>query len=187
MNESVRNSQGKFEIREFSSLNFRKTRGKESRVFTGGMKYTCSYTGKRLQLGKNSWAVLRMVYAYEGVLKEVMVSEKVVDVFADVVTYGPNVLYNGPFWKLHTKVMRVGLVREEVRCRLCGYLATEHLLLKYDDLSLGGQWSRRASMRMCARCVISYLELIERAPEIKECAYEHMVPRREKTTSKGRW
>jgi hypothetical protein len=161
-----------------SSLNLRMGRG-EMRKLDELIGYECSVCGKKRVLGVNAAVLVKMEVDVGRGIEELHLCDACIDVVSEAIRFGPRVIDEARTWVLKTRVARVSAVQEELVCFKCMGRADSHMFIKYDDCSCADGMVRLAScsygaVRVCARCVLSYLELLRaskvtRNNILKEC------------------
>jgi len=171
-------------IWSISSLNLRMGRG-ETRKLAEPIEYCCSVCGKDKLLG-NDAAVLVRVEIDVGRGREMFhLCDVCVDVLSEAIRFGPRVIEEARTWELTTRVARVSVVQDELVCFKCMGRADSHIFIKYDDFSNKDTMRAQTSclygtVRVCARCMLSYLEML-RASRVtkrnllKECSISDAV------------
>lgn len=150
-------------IHNISSVNLRLARGKERKLMEP-IGFVCSFCKKTFALGKSSAVMVKMEYALqENEAKEKVLCGRCVDVFVDLVRFGPRVIHEAYRWELMSQVARIAVIQEELFCFKCMGKSDSHVFIKYDDLLsdklvYGHSY---VTSRVCARCATSYLNLIE--------------------------
>ena len=147
-------------IKGISSLNLRGSRGKVNKELIEKIRFRCSFCKKNLLLGKKAFGLVRFSYQLHDIHDEVMFCDKCSDVFADVMRCGPRVLQDVRLWHRKSRVVRMSVVRETLYCFSCLGNETSHVYVKFDNLTSAGKVDRYATKRVCARCAISYVQMM---------------------------
>lgn len=168
-----------YKLSSVSSLNLRTARRGEMRGIEEPILFACSVMRKKLRLGKNASAMTRISYVLDGVEYGVTVGDCGIDLVVDLARYGPRVIHEMYRWERKSRVVRVSLVQGDMFCINCLGSADSHLFVKYDDLLVPGEMATYATKRICARCAITYLQMLleseglsgEKFPEMKVASY----------------
>jgi hypothetical protein len=146
-------------ILEVSSLNLRMGR-RETRRIKENIKFSCSLCKHTFFLGKGASALSRITYELRKTEKHLVLCGMCMDVLADALQTGPSVIERSD-WKLTSSVARVSMVEEEILCANCWNKDTTHLFMKFDNLLIGGKSEVYRTRRACAKCVVSYIEMMQ--------------------------
>lgn len=161
-------------INNVTSLNLRKGRREEKKL-KEPIPYRCSVCGQKRSLGKNSAVLARISYNFHNMDEEYVLCDDCLDVFADAIQNGPRVLAEGNKWKLFSRVARISLVQEYLFCFRCQGRSDTHVFVKFDNLRIGGKESYN-TMRVCSRCVVSYLQMMKELQCTVKNKYTHVCP-----------
>ena len=144
-------------LSNISSLNLRLRReGGKKLKDPINIKCAC---GKRQCLGKTSFVMVKMQYSCNGDEgEEVILCDSCADKMVDLIRFGPRVIENG--WKIRSRIARVSRVVGDFKCYKCLGREDSHLFIKYDDLSVEGKKESYMTVRVCARCAITYLHMV---------------------------
>jgi len=143
-------------INVVSSLNLRMGR-KNGKQLAEPIEFVCSCGGK-CKLGRDSFVLAKIEYELSGEAFQVVLCDRCTDLLVDAARFGPRVIDSGDEWRIRSRVARISMVREDLHCFKCLGQDTSHLFMKFDDLSKDSV--SYSSMRICARCAISYLTMI---------------------------
>ena len=143
-------------LKVVSSLNLRRGRC-DGKQLAEPIKFKCS-CGKRCKLGRDSFVLAKIQYVLSTECVDVVLCDRCMDLFIDTARFGPRVIEEGSLWKIVSRAARISIVQEELYCFKCLSKDTTHLFMKFDDLSKS--CVSYASMRVCARCAISYLRMV---------------------------
>jgi hypothetical protein len=149
-------------IVSLSSLNLRMGRCSDIKRIQEKISYKCSVCGKDKMMGVNAQVMVRMEMNM-GLSSEIlMMCDTCIDVLTETLRFGPRVVEDARKWVLSSRVARVSGVHEELVCFKCMGRADSHIFVKYDDLNSEklSSSSIYGTIRVCARCVLSYLSLI---------------------------
>lgn len=154
-----------YEIISISSLNLRY--GINGKKLDEPIPFKCS-CGCSSKLGKDTFVMMRMQYKLDNERMDVVLCGKCVDLLADIIRNGPNVLSGVSKWKLQSRVARVSLVNNNLFCFKCLGKQKTHLFMKFNDMYDPGIMNKgiqaRAksygTIRVCAQCAISYLQMM---------------------------
>jgi hypothetical protein len=153
-----------FEFAALSSLNLRMGRG-ESRKLEESIQFSCSLCAKRRRLGKDHDVLVRMSLLKEcGEALDLQVCGTCMDILVESIKHGPRVIQESRSWPISSRVARVSLVPEELRCCYCMVKSKSRVYVKYDNLKTSGLKAKECSyeeMRACPRCVLSYMGLMK--------------------------
>lgn len=149
-----------FQIKTISSLNLRTRRGKPIRSLSEPFRYYCSLCTRRRTLGVNDSVLIKVDYCLDDQCKEVKICERCIDVLSDCLRFGPKVLEQIHRWERKSRVVRVSFVEGERECYTCPNSNSTHMYIKFDDLARGGSCEHYDWSRVCARCVMSYMEMM---------------------------
>lgn len=150
-------------IHSVSTVNLRLGRGVARRL-DEPIPFSCDICGKSRRLGCSSSVLVRVQYTLrEGGVNERSLCDRCMDVFADVLRFGPRVLSEASVWERKSLVARVSHVQGELFCFKCMSKGDSHLFVKFDDLSAKKLFAGHAydSVRVCARCACTYLLMLE--------------------------
>ena len=166
--------QEEYRICEASSVNLRIGRTgkrKENRLLDEPVKYVCSLCGKQKALGKDSFVFARLIYMLGNKRKDVSLCEKCVDVFSDIIRFGPRVIREAHKWQRHSRVVKVAQVQGRLFCFKCLGTQDSHVFIQYDDLDVPGMKGQFRTRRICARCAISFLSMMFGNEEIASAPF----------------
>jgi hypothetical protein len=150
-----------------SSLNLRARRNKADRSIKEPFRYYCSFCTRRRTLGADATILTQMHYVLDEVDITVKMCDRCVDVFADCLRYGPKVVRQLHRWERKSKVVRMSLVDGDRFCHMCLGTHSNHVFLKYDDVTYAGSQEHYAWVRVCARCALCYLEMLRDSVDLK--------------------
>lgn len=154
----------KVKIDVVSSLNIRSGR-EDGKLLKEPIEYECS-CGKHYLLGADSFVLAKIQFSYGGKKTEVILCDTCLDVFVDAVRFGPRAIQSGKYWELCSRAARISIVQDELFCFKCLDKDTTHLFMKFDDITK--ECVTYSSMRVCAKCTVSYLTLLfEREQEVE--------------------
>jgi hypothetical protein len=145
-------------IKVVSSLNLRRGRG-DGRQLDEPIDFTCT-CGSECRLGRDSFVLAKIQYELSGESVDVVLCDRCMDLFIDTARFGPRVIEEGDLWELCSRAARISIVQDELYCFKCLSKDSTHLFMKFDDLSK--DTCSYSSMRVCARCAISYLRMVLR-------------------------
>lgn len=154
-------------IFEASSINLRASRVRTPRILVDPIRFTCSICKKSRALGKNTFAMSRMVCDIDGVDVEITMCEKCIDILVDLIRYGPRVINEIGVWQRLSRVMRVSLVQDDLVCVNCLRKDVAHLVFKYDDLT--AVKAVYLQKRICSVCVDDFLKLMMGCERLADC------------------
>ena len=163
-----------FEIQGVSSLNLRTGRNRVPRAACEPMRFKCAILQKRMTLGKSTHVYVRIVYRFNGDEESIELSGKAIDILCDLVRWGPRVVQDHT-WKIRAHVVRVSLVSQDLQCFRCMGRSTTHIYLKYDDLTVPARSSHHDAVRVCARCLVTYINMLQQS-EARTHKYPSVVP-----------
>ena len=143
-------------INVVSSLNLRMGRD-NGKTLKEPIEFECS-CGKRCLLGRDSFVLAKIEYELSGESCQVVLCDRCTDMLVDVARFGPRVIDAGDAWNIRSRVARISMVKEELYCFKCLGQDSSHLFMKFDDLSKDAV--TYSTMRICARCAISYLTML---------------------------
>ena len=145
-----------------SSLNLRVGRAEEDRKLKEAFGFSCSFCQRKRQLGRSSPAMSRVMFRCGKESENVVMCERCMDVFVDLVRNGPRVLQKAYKWRLMSRVVRLSIVEGEMSCSRCFGRADSHIFVKFDNLMLPGEAAQYSNMRVCARCAVSYFKMMQK-------------------------
>jgi hypothetical protein len=163
-------------IGSVSSLNLRMGRG-EVRKLKEPIGYKCSICKRERMLGGDASVLVRMEVDVGQGKEDFCLCDECIDVLAESVRFGPRVVESARTWKMSTRVARVAAVHEELVCFKCMGRSDSHLFVKFDDLSQQETLCYECTygtVRVCARCALSYLGMM-RASRIRKWSCAEMV------------
>jgi hypothetical protein len=146
--------------------------------------YECSVCGKNKLLGVDAAVLVKMEMDVGRGIEELHICDVCVDVISEAIRFGPRVIDEARSWVLTTRVARVSVVQDELVCFKCMGRADSHVFIKYDDCSNTNIMRQTScvygTVRVCARCALSYLELLRvskvtKKNILKECSVKEMV------------
>jgi hypothetical protein len=123
------------------------------------MGFLCSLTGRRYIMGKGSESMVRIQYALDGIVRDVTLSDRAIDSLIELSLNGPIILEQEMSKPIGVKVMRVALVEGRLQCLHCSRTHDTHMFVKFDNLRVAGNRAIYTE-RLCAQCVIAYLEML---------------------------
>jgi len=144
-------------LNNVSSLNLRL--GRESgKKLPDPIPFKCS-CGLRGKLGGNRFVMVKLQYTCNGdPCREVIMCDDCVDRLVDFIRFGPRA--GEPNWKKSSRVARVSRVVGDFKCYKCQGREDSHLFVKYDDLRAEGSKEAYTTVRVCARCAITYMHMV---------------------------
>lgn len=142
-----------------SSVNLRKSRGKEGRSISDDITFSCSFCGCDCKLGDTTQSLAKLKYCMKDDCSEVHLCDKCMDVLCDITRYGPRVVKGGHAWERRSRVMRLSFIDKDLFCFSCFGTSKFHLYFKYDDLEAPN--IHYTNKRVCAKCIICFLELMK--------------------------
>jgi len=148
-------------IKVVSSLNLRRGRC-DGKQLDEPIRFTCS-CGKKCRLGRDSFVLAKIQYVLSDDCVDVVLCDRCMDLFIDTARFGPRVIEEGDLWTIVSRAARISIVQEELYCFKCLSKDETHLFMKFDDLSKSHV--SYSSMRVCARCAISYLRMVLNSDE----------------------
>jgi len=163
-------------LREMSSINLRTGRRNESRSLSDSIVFVCTFCGKAKKLGRNSEVFVRVEFDLFGKVMESIFCGVCVDLLADMSRFGPRVLSESHKWRRSSKVARISLIQGSLFCFNCLGTELTHVFLKFDDLFIKGRVEAYVTKRICARCMISYMELMKQCKDIGLCKFPEYIP-----------
>jgi hypothetical protein len=131
--------------------------------------------GKLKRLGKNASVLARIAYEFKNEEDEFILCDACIDVFADAIQEGSRVFQEAANWRVRSRVARISLVQDHLFCFKCLGRSDTHVFFKYDDLRVGGKESYQ-TMRVCSRCVVSYLTIMKELQCTLNNKYKVYVP-----------
>ena len=149
-----------YQIKGISSLNLRTRRSKDDLKVKDRIQFTCSFCKGKKKLSKDSSIFLRISYELHGKDDDYIFCEKCADVFVDMMRYGPRVVNELNSWQRHSRLIRIFAVQEDMFCFNCLGRADTHVSVQYDDLNVPGVYDNHQTKRVCARCAITFLEMM---------------------------
>lgn len=166
-----------YEIEAINSVILRASRTR-NRDAMEVLPFRCSVLKKDCVLGDDAYVFIRVRYRFNGTSDTIILSDKAIDVLADLVRFGPRVVYDGYAWSRRSRVVRVNKVEDLLQCAFCKGKARTHFFCKFDDLQRYGK-SHYESFRCCAQCFITYLKMILESEKVQECEYPQYEARDE--------
>ena len=155
------------EIKAASSLNMRMIKRGQSRDLSETIPFTCSVCGKKRKLGGNETVMVRMLYTLNGEEPvEAQLCGCCVDLLTDMMRYGPRVVSEAHKWRRVSRVARISLVQNDLFCFGCLGNSTTHLFVKFDDLTMVGNTAKYGTKRICAKCALSYMMMLQKSEEV---------------------
>lgn len=146
-----------------SSLNLRTARG-DGRMLKEPIDFTCS-CGKKCRLGADSFVLAKIHYNLSGDLCEVILCDRCTDILIDAARFGPRVIESGEYWNIQSRAARISIVQDDLYCFKCLDKDGTHLFMKFDDLTK--EKVSYGTMRVCAKCTISYLTMLLNSREVE--------------------
>lgn len=165
-----------YELVSMSSLNLRMGRRKDFREVGEVILFSCDFCGRMRKLGKNSEVMIRISYIVGGNEFEVRFCDRCVDVFTDVIRFGPRVLREAHKWRRASRIARISVVRDRMLCLSCLGTEDTHIFVKFDDSFVSGDAPSYLTKRVCARCVISFILMMQQCEDIRVCKFPVYVP-----------
>lgn len=153
-------------IIDVSSLNLRSGR-RGCKKTCEKIHMRCSVCERGYFIGKGTDAMAKVRYSFMGKETEVVMCGVCLDVFVDLLGVGQR-LVDDKNWRVTSKTARVSMVEELLLCGNCWRKADTHMFVKFDNLLIGGKSEAYGTKRVCARCVVSYLELMMRSGFMKK-------------------
>ena len=109
----------------------------------------------------DSNVMLRIRYKFNGNgEQEEILCEHCADILVDAFRYSPQVILERNTWQFKSHLLRSNLVREYKYCFKCLGKEHSHMFIKYDDLGSKYAKDNYGTLRICARCLISYLNMM---------------------------
>lgn len=165
-----------YELMDMSSLNLRMGRRKDVREVGDVIPFSCDFCGRVRKLGRNSEVLVRIGYIVDGKEFEVRFCDRCIDVFTDIVRFGPRVLREAHKWRRASKMARVSMIRDRMLCLSCLGTEDTHLFVKFDDLFVSGDSASFLAKRICARCVISFILMMQQCEDVRVCKFSEYIP-----------
>jgi hypothetical protein len=133
----------------------------------------CSVCGGRFFMGKGTDAMAKVKYSFMDKEVEVVICGVCLDVFVDLLHVGQR-LVDDKKWRVRSKTARVSMVEDVLLCGNCWRKADTHMFIKFDNLLIGGKSEAYGTKRVCARCVVSYLELMVKSGFMKRRIFSYV-------------
>lgn len=150
-----------YQIKGISSLNLRTRRSKDDLKVTEKITFVCSFCKNKRQLSKDTSIFLKISYVLHDEDADYVLCEKCSDVLVDMMRFGPRVSEELRSWQRRSRLIRIYAVQEDMFCFSCLGRETTHVAVRYDDLTLPGTKDWMQSKRVCARCAITFLEMMK--------------------------
>lgn len=144
-----------YEIRAISCVNLRALRDQKQREADSKFRFECASCKKKKVFGQHTFAFIRITYAIHGEMRVSEMCAECADVLGELIRFGPRSLS-----RKKTRTIRVLPMHEVRQCFNCLQTEASHVMIKYDNIDSPGRKPRFYTKRVCARCAISYLELL---------------------------
>ena len=165
-----------FVINEVSSFSLRKGRKGEFCKIDDPFKFTCGGCKKSISFGSKDGAYGKVHYTIAGTNKEIVLCSRCCDLLIDAMVWGSGILSKLDTWSIPSRVASMSLVQKDQYCMSCAGKESTHLLIKYDALAMPGNLQQKQFKRMCARCAVTYLELLASQKGLKSCKHTYLDP-----------
>jgi len=149
-----------YSIKGISSLNLRTRRNKPDLKSADKIVFRCSFCKSNKQLSKDTSVFVKISYSLHEKDSEYILCERCADVFVDMVRFGPRVCGTISSWERCSRLIRIFTVQENMYCFSCLGRQSTHVSVRYDDLMCPGNKDCLQNKRVCARCAITFLEMM---------------------------
>lgn len=156
-----------------SSFNIRKGRTNDYIKTESCHDFKCSLCKKQKHLGVNDGAYIKVSYDMEGQSYTVELCSRCSDLLIDSFIWGqkPSALLES--WQIRSRMCKVSLVQKDMYCPSCATKCDSHLGVQFDHLSVAGRAQQIIYRRMCARCVVTYIEILRNRKGLYACTHEY--------------
>lgn len=164
-----------------SSFSIRKFRSDKIRPLDESSKYDfrCDVCKRNRVFGKNEGAHAKISYQLDGGEKTVQFCSRCADLLIDMFVWGRTPADRMDLWKIRSKLSRFGVLHKDMYCLSCASKTSSHLMIHYDHLSVAGKIGKYGEApeivykRMCARCVVTYIEILLSIKGLYRCKHEY--------------